>query len=169
MARTTLDAREATQADSDFRLVPRGQTVGMNSRVHPKYKTKYRVTNWESYDRALVRRGDITLWLSPEAVAAWKPGHIGRPGGQLKYSDLAIETALTLRLVLGLPLRQTEGFLTSYLRDDGARPFRAGTHDDLGRSKYLEVEHRRVRLALDATSQLQPNIDHILAHRQATS
>ena len=37
----------------------------MNSRVHPKYKTKYRVTNWAEYDQALVERGDITLWISP--------------------------------------------------------------------------------------------------------
>ncbi|MGK0220360.1 MAG: hypothetical protein ACI9HE_003871, partial [Planctomycetota bacterium] len=29
----------------------------MNSRVHPKYKTKYRVTNWPQYDQALVGRG----------------------------------------------------------------------------------------------------------------
>ncbi len=33
----------------------------MNSRVHPKYKSKYRITNWVEYDKALVRRGDITL------------------------------------------------------------------------------------------------------------
>ncbi len=39
-------------------------TAGMKSRVHPKYKTKYRVTDWASYDRALIRRGDITVWLS---------------------------------------------------------------------------------------------------------
>ena len=43
----------------------------------------------------------------------WKPASIGRRGGQLKFSDLAIETALTLRLVFSLPLRQTEGFLRS--------------------------------------------------------
>jgi len=43
--------------------VPDEQTVGMKSRVHPKYKTKYRVTNWASYDRALVRRGDVTVWI----------------------------------------------------------------------------------------------------------
>jgi hypothetical protein len=42
----------------------------MNSRVHPKYKTKYRVGNWPDYERALVRRGDITLWLSADAIAA---------------------------------------------------------------------------------------------------
>jgi hypothetical protein len=33
----------------------------MNSRVHPKYKTRYRVTNWAEYDRGLVQRGDITM------------------------------------------------------------------------------------------------------------
>ncbi len=37
-------------------------------------------------------------------------------GGQEVYSDIAIETALTLRLVFHLPLRQTEGFLGSILK-----------------------------------------------------
>ncbi len=73
----------------------------MKSRVHPKYKTKYRVGNWAEYDRALVRRGDVTIWLSPEAIATWEPSGVGKRGGQLKYSDLAIETVLTLRLELG--------------------------------------------------------------------
>ncbi len=87
----------------------------MNSRVHPKYKTKYRVTNWASYDQALVHRGDITLWITPEAIHAWKPKASHRRGAPRKYSDLAIETALTLRLVFRLPLRQAEGFLRSLL------------------------------------------------------
>jgi hypothetical protein len=38
------------------------ETLGMNSRVHPKYKIKDRVINWADYDKALVQRGDITLW-----------------------------------------------------------------------------------------------------------
>ena len=87
----------------------------MNSRVHPKYKTKYHVGNWQEYERALVRRGDITLWLSADAIAAWTPAPSGRRGGQRKFSDNAIETALALRLVFGLPLRQAEGFLRSVL------------------------------------------------------
>ena len=41
----------------------------MKSRVHPTYKTKYRVANWAAYDRALIRRGDVTVWLSPAAIA----------------------------------------------------------------------------------------------------
>jgi len=81
------------------------------SRVHPKHKMKYAVANWRDYERALVSRGDITFWLSPDAVSAWKARPSGNRRAQPKFTDLAIETALTLRMVLGLPLRQTEGFL----------------------------------------------------------
>ncbi|MCP5067636.1 MAG: IS5 family transposase [bacterium] len=89
------------------------------SKVHPTYKTKYRVKNWSAYDRSLVARGDITLWITPEARDAWRPARTGMRGAQPKFSDLAIETALTLRLVFHLPLRQAEGFLRSVLRSMG--------------------------------------------------
>ncbi len=82
-------------------------------RVHADYKTKYRVTNWRDYDRALASRGSLTLWISEMAIREWEPAHKGRRGGQLRYSDLAIETALSLRLIFRLPLRQTEGFVRS--------------------------------------------------------
>lgn len=88
---------------------------GMKSRVHPTYKTHYRVGNWRVYERALVSRGDVTLWFSPDVRAAWGVPPSGRPGGQQRFSDLVIETALTLRLVIHLPLRQTEGFVRSML------------------------------------------------------
>ncbi len=78
----------------------------MKSRVHPTYKTKYHVQNWAAYDRALVCRGDITIWLSPAALAAWDPDGAGTRGAQRKYSDLAIESALTLRLLFHLPLHE---------------------------------------------------------------
>ena len=87
----------------------------MKSRVHPKYKTKYRVTNWAEYDQVLVKRGDITLWISPNAIKAWTAKPSGRRGAPRKYTDLAIETALTLRQVFRLPLRQAEGFLRSLI------------------------------------------------------
>ena len=92
-------------------ILRRIHTTGMKSKVHPTYKTKYRVANWAAYNQALVRRGDVTVWLSSEAIAAWTPRRSGRRGGQRRYSDLAIETALTLRLLYHLPLRQAEGFL----------------------------------------------------------
>ena len=84
--------------------------------MHPKYKTQYRVRNWAEYDRSLTKRGDVTVWFDDDAVAAWTPPKNGRRGAQPLYSNLAIVTALTLRAVFHLPLRQTEGFLNSILR-----------------------------------------------------
>jgi len=119
----------------------------MNSRVHPKYKTNYRVANWPEYERGLVQRGDVTVWLSPEAVSAWKPARDGRRGGQPKFSDLAIETALTLRLVFHLPLRQTEGFLRSIFGMMGIELV-APDHTTLSRrSQSLDVALGRVPTA----------------------
>jgi hypothetical protein len=83
---------------------------------HPQYKTAYRVKNWYEYDHALRDRGDITLWISQDATDTWTPPMTGRRGAQPVYSDVAIETALTLRLLFRLPLRQTEGFLGSLLQ-----------------------------------------------------
>jgi hypothetical protein len=44
---------------------------------HPKYKTAYRVTNWHEYDQSLRDRGDITLWISQDAIDAWTPPQTG--------------------------------------------------------------------------------------------
>ena len=78
-------------------------------RRHKFPKARYRVTNWPDYDAALVRRGELTVWLTEEAIASWYAPATGERGGQLIYSAIAIETALTLRLVFHQPLRQTEG------------------------------------------------------------
>ena len=80
-----------------------------------KYKRKYRVANWPEYDKALRNRGDITIWFSEDAIRAWAPKRNGEQGRPQKYSNLAIETVLTLRLVYHLPLRQAEGFVHSLL------------------------------------------------------
>ena len=117
-----------------------GHDLGMKSRVHPKYKTKYRIGNWAVYDRALVQRGDITLWISTEAADSWKPAPSGRRGGQRKFSDHAIGTALILRLVLKLPLRQAEGFLRSVLSLMGV-DLEAPDHTTVSRrSQHLEIQ-----------------------------
>jgi IS5 family transposase len=75
----------------------------------------YRVRNWAAYDQALKQRGSVTLWFSPEAVPAWGDQGPAQRGAQFVYSDTAIETALTLRLIYDLALRQTEGFVESVL------------------------------------------------------
>jgi IS5 family transposase len=111
------------------------------SRVHPPYKTQYRVTNWATYNQALVDRGGLRLWISPDAIASWNAKTSGRRrGGQAKYSNLAIETALTLGLVYHLPLRQTEGFITSIFELMGIN-LDVPDHTTLSRrSKTLKVK-----------------------------
>ncbi|MSP93549.1 MAG: hypothetical protein EXR79_17445, partial [Myxococcales bacterium] len=75
------------------------------SKVNLRYKTKCRMQNWPAYEAALRRRGDITVWFDEAAVAAWNAAPSEFPGGQQRYSDLAIVTALTLRKVFHLALR----------------------------------------------------------------
>ena len=82
-------------------------------RRHKIPKARYRVQNWPEYDRALQRRGDLTVWVTPEAIAAWCPPRTGRRGRPRDYSDVAIETGHLLRLAFGRPWRQTEGLLRS--------------------------------------------------------
>ena len=131
--------------------------LGMKSRVHPKYKTNYRVNNWPEYDQALVQRGDITLWISDDAIASWKPAPTGLRGAQKKFSDHAIETALTLRLIFRLPLRQAEGFLRSVL-SLMCLDLEAPDHTTLSRrSQQLEVDlhlalsDKPIHLIIDST------------------
>src|SRR5215470_13699204 len=47
---------------------------------HPKYKTAYRVKNWREYDKSLRDRGDLTLWISQDAIDAWTPPQTGKRG-----------------------------------------------------------------------------------------
>jgi len=86
-----------------------------------KPKKHYKVRNWKEYNEALVNRGRIEFWITDEALRLWreqkKTGKRGKP--QL-YSNLAIETALLLREVFRLPLRQVEGFLASILLKVGS-------------------------------------------------
>jgi hypothetical protein len=86
------------------------------ARRHRIGKMKLKVTNWAEYEAGLRRRGSLTLWITPESMSSWQAPRRTTRGGQPRYSDLAIETALTLGLVFGLRLRQTEVLLASVLK-----------------------------------------------------
>ena len=83
------------------------------SRRHHIPRAKYRVMNWPDYDRDLVRRGDIRFWIDESALEQWDAAKRRTPGGQRRFSELAISTTLMLGVVFRLPLRQTEGFVRS--------------------------------------------------------
>jgi hypothetical protein len=79
-------------------------------------KARYAVRNWSEYNDSLVARGSITVWFSEEALQGWYHANStckrGRP---FKYSDSTIELFLTIRELLRLPYRQTEGFIGGIL------------------------------------------------------
>ncbi len=79
-------------------------------------KQRHRVTNWAEYNEGLRRRGDLTVWISEDALALWSAPRRTTRGGQPHYSDLAIELCLTLSLVFKQPLRQTQGLMRSIAR-----------------------------------------------------
>ena len=85
-------------------------------RRHHIARPKRRVTNWAAYNEALRQRGSLTVWFTDEAIAAWKAAPRTTPGGQPHYSDLAITTGLTLRAVVHLALRQSEGLIGAVLQ-----------------------------------------------------
>ena len=78
-------------------------------------KVVYRVRTWPAYDAGLQQRGSLTVWCTPQAVQAWYYQGPPQRGAQYTFSEVAIQTAWTLRLLYHLPLRQTEGFVASLL------------------------------------------------------
>lgn len=78
-------------------------------------KQKYKLKNWSAYNQALRLRGNITMWLSEEAIAQWyvKDRIYDGTGTPPLYTDFAIITCHEIRQVFKQPLRQTEGFINS--------------------------------------------------------
>ena len=79
-------------------------------------KRQYRVRNWRDYNKALVSRGSLTLWVDSRSTDTWLDrAWPARRGRRRTYSDAAVLCALTLREVYHLPLRATEGLVASVL------------------------------------------------------
>lgn len=131
------------------------------ARRHHIRKMKFKVTNWPEYEAGLRRRGSLTLWITPEALAGWAAPRRKTRGGQPLYSDLAIETTLMLGMVFGLRLRQSEGLLSSVLDmmgldlpvpDHTTLSRRARTWQPAGRSNDLQhVADGPIHVLVDST------------------
>jgi Transposase DDE domain len=77
-------------------------------------KSIRRISNWKEYNRTLVNRGSLTVWIDEGAIKNWLPhSHRGGRGRDFKFSNFAIETALMLKVFFRLPLRSLEGFINS--------------------------------------------------------
>ncbi|MBL6459131.1 IS5 family transposase [Belnapia sp. T6] len=96
------------------------------------------------------------MWFSEAGVEGWRAEARSGWGAQPKYSALAIATALTLRSVFSLALRQTEGLIGSILQLLGL-DLAVPDHSTLSRrAEALEVARPRcggkpVHLLVDST------------------
>src|SRR5512143_1980656 len=106
----------------------------------PAKKATYRIRNWAEYDRALVRRGSLTIWVDEQALPDWNYRGPAQWGGQYLYSDTAIQCLLTLRAVFHLPLRATQGLARSLFELMGL---------DLDVPHYSTLSRRAADLAVD--------------------
>ena len=66
----------------------------MSRPIPPSYKTK----NWPAYNEALKQRGSLTIWFDPEMI--WDVAPTGKRDRQPTYSDTAIQTCLTMKVLL---------------------------------------------------------------------
>ena len=108
-------------------------------RRHRIPRQRHRVTNWPAYEAGLRARGSLTVWFTAEAIEAWRAEPRTTRGGQPRYSALAIATALTLRAVFRLALRQTEGLVASIIGLLGLATIAADVTPDLARAAIASV------------------------------
>lgn len=123
-----------------------------------KRKHKYRLRNWSQYNRALVQRGSLTLWVSQDVLSAWhNQARTGRRGRPVTYTETAIRSMATLAEVYRLPLRAAQGLTRSVLRLLGVELAVPDYTTLCRRRKALEVELPRrekgepLHLVVDST------------------
>ena len=85
----------------------------MSRPIPQSYKTK----NWPAYNEALKQRGSLMIWFDPDMV--WVPPPTGKRGRQPQSGEAAIQTCLTMKVLLGIALRQATGFVKGLLRPAG--------------------------------------------------
>jgi len=77
---------------------------------------KQKITNSSTYNNSLKQRGRLDFWIDKDIFTNWNYKGKQTKGSKVIYSDVAIEIALIFSYVYSLPLRQTEGFLSSLLQ-----------------------------------------------------
>ena len=96
---------------------PKGPQAERRLNTNPEMSNKpLGTTPLESHDSGETVDGKCANDGRDRAPALGEPALQDSPGGQREYSDVAIETALTLRSLFHPGRRQTEGFVGSPVR-----------------------------------------------------
>lgn len=121
---------------------------------------RYKVINWNEYNRSLKLRGSIKIWISEDSLAKWYHEGALKRGAQYVYSDICIELCIMLRKIYHLPLRQTEGLMRSIMQASGTSLKVPDYTVICRRSKNLNIDlgienkirkGETINIALDAT------------------
>lgn len=114
--------------------------VKKDNHTSDKPKEKYQVLNWSAYNKALINRGDITIYFGDEVTDKWYSDLPNQRGAQPVYSDLCIETLLTFKVVFKLAYRQTQGFSQSLLKLMGIEDLEIPSYTQIcRRAKALDI------------------------------
>lgn len=121
-------------------------------------KKTYKVRNWKEYNEALVNRGRLIFHITDEALQQWEEQERDKKRGRpKKFSDIAIETTLTLGQILRLPLRSTEGLMSDILArlDSSCQSPDYSTLSLRGKTLNVDIRIRPIRedlhLVVDST------------------
>lgn len=119
-----------------------------------KPKPCYRIRNWKHYNKALTRRGSLTLWIDQSLIDSWlNAAKSGHPGSSFKYAEQAIFALLAIRQLFHLPLRQTQGFTSSLFHL---------LNVSLPVPDYSTLSRRSSRLKVKLASKPASRIKHLL-------
>jgi len=119
-----------------------------------KKKQRYKIRNWREYNPALVKRGSLTLWLDEDVIAAWHDVEIiDDRGCPPTYSDAAILCALSLKVIFQLPLRATEGLLTSRVELMGL---------SIKVPNYTTLSRRQAKLKIEIPTSISNKPRHVV-------
>lgn len=79
-------------------------------------KVIYKPRSWSDYNKSLVQRGNLCLWIHDGVIEDWLASQDHKRGAPRRYSDLAITAMLELRYLLNLTFRATQGFIQSLFK-----------------------------------------------------
>lgn len=74
----------------------------------------YHTTNRPSYNQALIKRGNISIWFDPRTQ--WYAQSQAKHGRNQTYSDTAIQCCLMIKSLFRLSLRMVTGFIRSLIQ-----------------------------------------------------
>lgn len=123
-------------------------------------KDSYKIKNWKAYNKALVQRGSVTLWIEDSLLRTWREIDPGKKVvGECLYPDCVIQCCLLVGKIYHQPLRQTTGFFKSILVMMGHPTYAVPDYSTLCRRQAcVEVEvsraltsNKKIDIAIDST------------------